>query len=127
AGPTPGDAGFARRIEQTLGQNFHHLRNMNDIVTHAWQVDELREIPDLYGDRTRGFKPLVKLIVSEVAERRSQHAQPGSTPCKAERGDGKGMSPKRDVATEFVYQHLDGYLAKMELHAVGISAATFFL
>jgi len=127
AGPTPGDAGFARRIERTLGPNLRHLRNMNDIVTRAWQADELRGIPDLYGDRTAVFKPLVKLIVDDVAWLGYQHAPPGVTPFKGELGDGEGTSTKRDFATEFVYQHLDGYLAKTKLHEVGIRAATFFL
>jgi Lipase (class 3) len=45
AGPTPGDVGFARRIERTLGANHHLLRNTNDVVTSAWQADELRRIP----------------------------------------------------------------------------------
>ncbi len=32
----------------------HHLRNVNDVVTHAWQVDELEEIPSLYAPRAPG-------------------------------------------------------------------------
>lgn len=125
AGPTPGNAGFARRIERTLGQNHHHLRNMHDIVTRAWQVDELRGIPELYGARSAVFKPLVKLITDDVAELGYQHAQRGVTSFEGDLGNGE--AGKRDFATEFVYQHLDGYLEKTQLHAEGIRAVTFFL
>jgi hypothetical protein len=125
AGPTPGDTGFARRIERTLGQNHHHLRNMHDIVTRAWQVDELRGIPELYGARTAVFKPLVKLISDDVAQLDYRHARLGVTSFEGKLGNGE--SGKRDFATEFVYQHLDGYLEETKLHNEGIRAPTFFL
>jgi hypothetical protein len=125
AGPTPGNAGFARRIERALGRDHHHLRNMHDIVTRAWQVDELRGIPELYGARSAVFAPLITLITDDVADLGYQHARLGVASFEGELGDGK--SGKRDFATEFVYQHLDGYLAETKLHAEGITAPTFFL
>jgi hypothetical protein len=121
AGPTPGNAGFARRIERALGQDHHHLRNMKDIVTRAWQVDELRQIPELYGKRSAVFKRLVALIVDDVGPIGYRQVQLGVTPFPGELDD------KRDFATEFVYQHLDGYLAKTKLHDEAIRAPTFFL
>jgi acetyl esterase/lipase len=45
AGPTPGNAAFANRIDMTLGADHHHLRNTNDLVTHGWQVSDLQQIP----------------------------------------------------------------------------------
>ena len=41
AAPTPGNAAFADRIDAVLGPDHRHLRNMNDVVTLAWQADEL--------------------------------------------------------------------------------------
>jgi hypothetical protein len=125
AGPTPGNTGFAKRIERTLGQNHHHLRNMHDIVTRAWQVDELDGIPALYGARTAVFTPLVKLITDDVAKLDYRHAQLGVTPFEGKLGNGE--AGPRDFATEFVYQHLDAYLEETKLHDQGIRAATFFL
>lgn len=121
AGPTPGNAGFARRIERTLGQHHHHLRNMNDLVTRAWQVDELRQIPALYGERSAGFERVIALITDEIERFGYRQAQLGVTPFPGE------LDAKRDFANEFVYQHLDAYLAKTKLHEEGIRATTFFL
>jgi hypothetical protein len=120
AGPTPGNTGFARRIARALGPHHHHLRNTNDLVTHAWQVDELRQIPALYGERTAVFDRLIALIADDVDRLDYRHAEPGVTKFSGE------LDTKRDFAHEFVYQHLDAYLARTELHRHGIRAATFF-
>jgi Lipase (class 3) len=121
AGPTPGNAGFARRVEQKLGPHYHHFRNMNDIVTHAWQVDELRAIPALYGDRSAAFKKLVGIISNEVERHGYRQATLGVT-----RFSG-ALDTKRSFASEFVYQHLDAYLAEVGLHAEGVRAINFFI
>src|SRR5262249_14231650 len=109
AGPTPGNAGFARRIERILGASHHHLRNMNDIVTRAWQTDELRGIPALYGRRSSEFKGLIALIVDDVERRGYRQAQLGVTPFPGELDD------HRTFAAEFVHQHLQSYLARTNL------------
>ena len=121
AGPTPGNVGFARRIEQKLGPHHHHLRNLNDIVTHAWQVDELRAIPALYGDRSAIFERLVGVIARKVERFTYRQAALGVIPFHG------ALDPTRSLATEFVYQHLAAYLAELGLHAEGISARTFFI
>src|SRR5262249_50213369 len=59
AGPSPGNSAFAARIDARLGEDHHHLRNMNDLVTHAWQVDELLEVPTLYGKRSERLGCLI--------------------------------------------------------------------
>jgi len=66
ASPTPGNAAFADRIDRLLAGDHHHLRNTNDVVTHAWQVDELEEIPDLYAPRRTVLEPLIPVIASRV-------------------------------------------------------------
>ena len=121
AGPTPGNAGFARRIERTLGENFHHLRNMNDIVTRAWQSGELRGIPALYGTRSAPFSGLVSLIVADVEKRDYQQAQPGLPPFPGI------LDERRTFVKEFVHQHLQSYLERTSLDKEEMSAETFFL
>ena len=66
AGPTPGNAAFADRIDRTLGADHHHLRNTNDLVTRGWQVSDLREIPTLYGTRTAALAPLLPGVIADV-------------------------------------------------------------
>ena len=38
AGPTPGNAAFATRVERKLDQGHHRIVNTNDVVTHAWDT-----------------------------------------------------------------------------------------
>jgi len=121
AGPTPGNAGFAQRIERVLGERYHHLRNMNDIVTRAWQVDELREIPALYGTRSAPFKGLVGLIVADVEKRDYRQAKQDVPGFKG------GLADTRTFPAEFVHQHLQSYIDRTGLDKEGISAETFFL
>jgi hypothetical protein len=121
AGPTPGNSAFANRIDQTLGQNHHHWRNMNDIVTHAWAVDDLQQIPTLYGSRSAALAPLVPGIIADVRELDYRHAQRGVVKFMGQ------LDPGRLFPAEVVHQHVDAYLAELGLLAQGIRAVTFFI
>ena len=120
AGPTPGNTAFARRFEAALGGEHQHVRNANDIVTHAWQVEDLRAIPTLYGGRTAMFGSLIGALVADVEPLDYRHVEQG-----VQRFEG-GLDPDRGFVAEFIEQHLDAYLATLGLHALGIDALTFF-
>ena len=47
AGPTPGNAAFAKRIESALPDH-HRIANDRDIVTHAWEKGQLAALGQLY-------------------------------------------------------------------------------
>lgn len=121
AGPTPGNGAFAARIESVLGSNHRHLRNMNDIVTHAWQDDELRQIPGLYGSRSGPFAPLITAIADGVRQIGYRQVTTG-----VRRFPGK-LVTARPFGLEFVHQHMDAYLEELHLVEQGIRAATFFV
>jgi lipase (class 3) len=121
AGPTPGNAGFARRLEAVLGADHHHLRNMNDVVTHAWQDDELRQVPGLYGLRSEPFRVLFALIAAVVQPLAYRQAQAGV------RKFSGGLDTDRPFGAEFIHQHMEAYLEELELVREGIRAITFFI
>ena len=121
AGPTPGNAAFAQRFEGLLGPTHHHVRNMNDIVTHAWQPDELRQIPALYGSRTALFKPVIDTIVAATEPLGYRHVQPGV------RAIAGPLVASRSFVQEFIHQHLDAYLHEQGLDAHGIDALRLFV
>jgi hypothetical protein len=121
AGPTPGNAGFAGRFEGLLGATHHHLRNTHDIVTHAWQPDELRQIPALYGSQTALFEPVIEALVAATEPLGYRQVQPGV------RVMTRPLSPSRLFVGEFIHQHLDAYLQELGLDAHGIDALRLFI
>ena len=120
AGPTPGNSAFAARIEAQLQNRHHHLRNMNDLVTHAWQVDELQQIATMYGDRCQRIAPLVPDVVELVRSLDYRHATTGVTTFRGT------LDNARPLAVEGIFQHLDAYLAQVGLWPK-INAVTFFI
>jgi len=120
AGPTPGNSAFATRIDAQLGPRHHHLRNTNDLVTHAWQVDELQQIAALYGERCQRIAPLVPDVVECVRSLDYRQATTGVTTFPGTLDD------RRPLAVEGIYQHLDAYLAYVGLWPK-INAVTFFI
>jgi hypothetical protein len=120
AAPTPGNAAFADRIDAVLGSDHRHLRNMNDVVTHAWQVDELEQIPELYAPRRTVLETLIPVIASRIKPIGYRQARAGVTTFEG------ALRGNRSFEAEFVHQHLDAYLAELGLLGQEMSALTFF-
>jgi hypothetical protein len=120
AAPTPGNGAFAKRVDRVLAGHHHHLRNTNDVVTLAWQADELARIPELYAPRRTVLEPLIPVIVSRVGGLDYRQARSGVTAFVGT------LDPERPFAAEFVHQHLDAYLAELGLLDEGLNALTFF-
>lgn len=118
AGPTPGNEEFASRIDKVLGNGHHHLRNMHDLVTHAWQVNELQKLPALYGTRSALFGPLLPDLLAIVGPLNYRHAKTGVITFKGP------LDNNRLFAAEFIHQHLDAYLQHLGLP---MNAVTFFI
>ena len=120
AAPTPGNAAFANRVDRVLAGHHHHLRNTNDVVTHAWQADELERIPELYAPRRTVLEPLIPVIASRVRDLDYRHPRTGAVTFAG------ALDPARPLAAEFVHQHLDAYLAQLDLVRDGLTARTLF-
>jgi hypothetical protein len=120
AAPTAGNAGFAGRIDEVLGPDHHHRRNTNDVVTHAWQADDLERIRDLYAPRRPLLEALIPPIVSRVRDLEYRHPRAG---LQAFRGP---LDPSRPFVAEFVHQHLAAYLDELGLARAGVSARALF-
>jgi hypothetical protein len=118
ASPTAGNAGFADRIERVLGGDHHHLRNTNDVVTHAWQVDELEEIPMLYAPRRTVLEPLIPVIAARVQA--LDYRQGRATTFAGV------LDAKRPFELEFIHQHLDAYLDELGVLDERLNGLTLF-
>ncbi len=120
AAPTPGNAAFADRIDRVLASDHHHLRNRHDIVTHAWQVDELERIPDLYAPRRTVLEPLIRVIASRVRGLDYQQARAGVTTFAG------ALDAERGFEMEFIHQHLEAYLVELDLLDERLNVLTLF-
>jgi hypothetical protein len=69
AGPTPGNKAFADRykIDET------RVFNINDVVPHVWQPDEMREISQLYDGKLAGLKDPLNTWATALESYRYQH------------------------------------------------------
>jgi hypothetical protein len=118
AGPTPGNAAFAKRIESQL-RDHHRIANTNDIVTHAWEVEQLRAIGKLYGKESARFERLFDVAADGIAKLDYRQAQTGVTTFAG------SLDPERSFVFEVIHQHLDAYLERFGL-SKSINALTFF-
>jgi hypothetical protein len=121
AGPTPGNAGFAERIDRRFGKHHHHVRNMNDVVSSAWQVDDLERIASVYRGREPLLTSLVPDIIAAVQDLNYRHAEAGVVKFSG------GLDPARSFVAELIHQHVEAYLEELGLSDEGIHAITFFL
>jgi hypothetical protein len=114
AGPTPGNAAFAKRIESTLPDH-HRIANDRDIVTHAWEKAQLAALGPLYP----AGKALFDEAARDLAGLDYQHAKANVPPFS-------GQPLHKDFLLEVIHQHLDAYLIQFGLHD-RIKAVTFFI
>jgi hypothetical protein len=122
AGPTAGNQAFVDRSNAVIGPRCHRIANTLDIVPHAWTVEDLRQIPDLYGpgvDR-EPIKELVGQIVEDVAPLGYHHVGQQVRTLGGRLDSGRPL-----FFDQLVYQHLDGYLTRLDLGEL-MSQATFF-
>jgi hypothetical protein len=119
AGPTPGNAAFAQRIEAQL-QDHHRIANTNDIVTHGWEEGQLKAVGQLYGKQSAPFKRLFDAVADDVAGLDYRHAQTGVLTFAG------AVDPNRTFVPEAIHQHLDAYLERFGPFDPPINTFTFF-
>jgi Lipase (class 3) len=121
AGPTPGNAAFADRIDAVLGQDCQQFINTNDVVPHAFAAADLAQIPALYGKRTEALAPIVDNLIRTLNPIAYRH------PAKAVKTFAGTLDSSRSFAVELVYQHLDAYLSELNLLTNEMNALTSFI
>jgi hypothetical protein len=121
AGPTPGNTAFAKRIIGAFEGTHHRVVNTNDVVTHAWEVKQLQEVPLLFGNRSGSLTKLFDAVARDVASLDYAHASEGVMAFAGK------TDPGRSLVEELVHQHMDAYCEHFELEEQGIDALTFFL
>jgi hypothetical protein len=120
AGPTAGNGAFANRIDSLLQGKYHAVINENDLVPRGFDVNMLRQIPDLFGARTNVLTGLVNGVVSSVAPLNYQQ------PALLRKFTGQ-LDPSRPLGGEVIQQHLDAYLMDLGLFGPQINAFTCFV
>ena len=123
AGPTAGNAAFARHSDHVIGARCHRVVNRLDVVPRAWDVETLSDVPALF--EAPVHRPaVVERLIGDLIEgvRALEYRQIGHHVTEL---PGVLDVDKRWFVQQTVHQHLDGYLAQMGL-SPEMSAATFF-
>lgn len=116
AGPTAGNAAFARRYDAALGARTRRIVNPLDLVPSAWESDDLRRIGRAVYPK---LLPATEALAAGVAGLAYTHV--GGTLRELAPHAGGG-----DLVREIVHQHLDAYLVADGL-APAWSASSIFL
>ncbi|HZR81373.1 MAG TPA: hypothetical protein VFD92_09795 [Candidatus Binatia bacterium] len=120
AGPTPGNAAFAARLDEKLGERLHRIANDHDVVTRAWASADVADLPAIYGLRSAPLAPAAAALSAAVRRFDYRHPSLGRS-----RFAGT-TDPLRPLAAEIVHQHMDAYLDNLGLGA-SMDAVKFFV
>lgn len=118
AGPTAGGADFVARFETALGSRTRSVVNRCDVVPHAWAVDDLQHIGDLYP----ALDVPTELLAQAVDRLEYAHVR-GAEVVEF----GTRPRPGRPLVEELAYQHLDAYLLEAGFRAPRWNARAIFL
>ena len=121
AGPTAGNAAFARYYDQSLGSRTTRIWNRLDIVPHAWNQTDLSEVPALYNPAV----PPDVVIDALVAAAESAASDGRYTQINAATAALDGtlntslLDPKRWAFENYLvqagYQHVDEYFTLLQV------------
>jgi hypothetical protein len=126
AGPTAGNAAFAARSNQMIGDRCHRIHNRLDVVPKAWVPNDLRSIGSLYDPAIVAPIPGLGPLANDIAEvLETQHLAYAHIGNDVQELPGTIDASKREFVTQLVHQHLQGYLDQMRLGDL-VSVDTFF-
>ena len=108
AAPTPGNAGFANRLKQKIAASYR-LANPYDIVPHAWNPKEIREIPNLYGDQLSALRIPADVLALALEATAYRHE------VLSAQWTG-GAVPQSDFLQRAAVEHLDFYLKQFGIY-----------
>jgi hypothetical protein len=120
AGPTPGNAAFARHVDAVLAERCHRIVNRLDVVPHAFATADLAVIADLYDS-----PPLERAALTQLSRHLAanldhlDYQHPGKDVLEL-----PGIPrPGKPLVEQLAHQHLDGYFEQLKLD---MRTATFF-
>jgi len=111
AAPTPGNKSFANHFKDKV-QTAYRLDNPYDLVTHAWDPIEIRQIPKLYGHQLAILGGPAEVLAELAGHFGYQHevdAKPWSLPLE-----------ERPLPAQIAFNHLDAYLTELGIPDPGL-------
>jgi hypothetical protein len=123
AGPTAGNKVWVDYFHQKLGNNAHRIWNSLDVVPHAWQLGDLKQIPNLYRPHIRApFWVKVALDVCELIVSDKNYTQIPSVPSDNQPLQGQfNTDPRWDSFTaQLAFQHVNAYMELLNIPDVKV-------
>jgi len=122
AGPTAGNGKFALHSDDVIGSRCWRIANRQDIAPHVWAVNDINQIPDIYGSTgiehallAKTSAALIKNVGTLDYQQTGKNVEPFTS----------ALKPTVSFAEQAVYQHLDAYFEKMDL-SKEMNIFTFF-
>ena len=114
AGATPGNKDFADYFNSLLGDVCDRIHNKNDIVPHAWETNDLKELPDLYKSKNIEFPWKLKEALKGV-----ELTIKGYEQIKTSNQFSFSLSDEyKDYMDQAVYQHIKSYPKVLKVDAL---------
>jgi hypothetical protein len=117
AAPTPGNSGFRDYFGSKI-RNHYRLENPLDVIPHAWNVEEMNQVPEFYNGGLSFLQPLIDFLTPVLRELDFQHEVGAASWTDATPED-------LPVIEQVVFQHLDAYLRRFNL-LNGMSTKSLF-
>jgi hypothetical protein len=129
AGPTSGDQGFSTYYGNQLGSVTTRVYNSLDVVPHAWEMDDLMELPELYNPPIPPTLELYGLLVGALAiSATGDYAQicPLTSALQGTFSQSSYNHSKSDChnfIAQMLYQHVQAYFDLLEVTNPTLQAA----
>lgn len=121
AGPTAGNQIWVDYFHQKLGDNAHRIWNSLDVVPHAWQLSDLKQIPNLYEPQLSA--PLLLKLALDVfvfAVRDKNYTQIPAVAADNQPLGGKVNTDWDSFARQMAYQHVNAYMDLLNIPDVKV-------
>ena len=112
ASPTAGNSVWANYFHQTFGDNAHRIWNRIDVVPHAWQLNDMKQIPNLYRPEIRApFWVRIAIDLAMLAVKGKDYTQIAAVAADNQPLPGTvNTDPEWDSFTlQMAYQHVNAY------------------
>jgi triacylglycerol lipase len=123
AAPTAGNAIWASYFHQQLGDHVHRIWNSLDVVPHAWQLSDLKQIRNLYEPQIKApltLKLALKILILIVKKKDYTQIPAIASDQQPLKGSVNTDPEWARFFDQIAYQHVDAYIKLLDVPAANV-------